>query len=143
MHATPGIVAVSDGQELSAERLSIRDSSMFMLILLTITSGIRQRTVASTNDALLTVDSARDEELKFFKERGLRFSRAGPGCSTCQVVLTQATRHRASEAEAQVWQDGELLGVQVCVCENHHTELLSRRPQDRKRPKRCLSFVQS
>ena len=78
---------------LSVYRL-VRDSSMFMLILLTITSGIRQRTVASTNDALLTVDSARDEELKFFKERGLRFSRPGPGCSTCQVVLTQATRHR-------------------------------------------------
>jgi len=72
--------------------------------------------MASTNDALLTVDSSEsdDDELEFFKTRGLRFrvvilGRANAGKTTILERLTGA-----SGAEAQVWQDGKLLEGQVC-----------------------------
>ena len=71
--------------------------------------------MASTNDALLAVDSSDDSELDFFfKRRGLSFrvlilGRANAGKTTILERLTGA-----SAAEAQVWQDGKLLEGQVC-----------------------------
>ena len=74
--------------------------------------------MASTNDALLAVNSSGDE-LEFFKRRGLRFrvlilGRANAGKTTILERITGA-----SAAEAQVWRDGELLEGQVSST-NHH-----------------------
>jgi len=80
----------------------------------TTTSSIQRRTMASTNDALPTVDSSDNDELEFFKMRGLRFrvlilGRANAGKTTILERLAGA-----SATEAQVWQGGKLMEGQVC-----------------------------
>jgi len=71
--------------------------------------------MASTNDALLTVDSSEsDDELEFFKMRGLRFRVLLLGCANAGKMTILERLTGASATEAQVWQGGELLEGQVC-----------------------------
>ena len=94
--------------------------------------------MAATNDTLLTVDSSEDDDLEFFKIRGLRFrvlilGRANAGKTTILERLTGA-----SAAEAQVWHDGELLEGQVYNARIIPILFVAHSStQGRERPKRC------